>query len=244
MKFLIILLVASLVAAVPRSEKEEREEKRERTELEERGFVDGIPMPMPHVIMDVPEIFNSSQCIFKPEEKVVSCRRAAETVECPAVCDTSVLGADFEKRERKFNVWGIGVIGHEERIENVRYWLYPRRLDNSSYLNHTYVADNGRVVDLVIGCGERFVDVAGLRITDCKCYERLVRVFDESSRRPHMSRLESEPTVVEEIPLIGEVLVLDKHVQKRWLWGYGWGGYYGWGWAGYPYYGYGWGWGK
>ena len=59
-----------------------------------------------------------------------------------------------------------------------------------------------------------------------------------------MARLETEPTVVQEVPLIGEVLVLDKHVQKRWLWGYGWGlGAWGWGGWGFPMGGLGW-WGK
>lgn len=230
MKFFIILLVASLAAAELKDSKDEKDA---------RAMVD------PGLVMDAPDMFNSSQCIFRPEEKMFSCRSSVETVECPAICDTTILG---EKRDSKFSVWGIGIIGREQRIENVRYWLYPRKLDNSSYLNHTMVADNGRVVDLVVGCGERFVDVAGLRITDCKCFERLVRMFDVSSRTPHMARLESEPTVVQEIPLIGEVLVLDKHVQKRWLWGFGWGGMgLGWGWGGlgwgFPL-GLGWGWGK
>jgi hypothetical protein len=186
---------------------------------------------------------NSTQCIFKPEEKVVSCRGAVETVECSAVCDTSILG---EKHSSKYSVFGIGMMTERDRIEgkieSVRYWLYPRKLDNSTYLNHSVVADNGRVVDVVVGCGDRFVDVAGLRITDCRCYERLVRLLDDASRQPHMARLETEPTVVQEVPLIGEVLVLDKHVQKRWLWGYGWGlGGWGWGGWGWPYGGLWWG---
>ena len=46
------------------------------------------------------------------------------------------------------------------------------------------------------------------------------------------SELEVKPTV----PLVGEVLVLDKEVSKRWLWGYGWGlGYGGWGYGGLGY---------
>jgi len=208
---------------------------------QERGVVDGVA---PGMAMDLPEGMNSTQCIFKPEDKIVSCRGSVETVECPAVCDTSILG---EKQNSKYSVYGIGMLSEgriEGKAESVRYWLFPRKLDNSSYLNHSVVADNGKVVELVVGCGERFVDVAGLRVTDCRCYERLVRMFDEAARQPHMARLETEPTVVQEIPLIGEVLVLDKHVQKRWLWGYGWGGLGGWGWGAYGWpYGL-WGWGK
>jgi hypothetical protein len=197
----------------------------------------------PALAMDIPlDGFNSSQCIYNVEDKVLSCKGAVEAIECPAVCDTAILG---EKARSRFNIYGIGMVAErvEGKMESVRYWLHPRKLDNSSYLNHTVVADNGKQVDLVVGCGERFVDVAGLRISDCKCYERLVRQFDEAARQPRMVRVETEPTVVQEIPLIGEILVLDKHVQKRWLWGYGWGGLGGWGWGGWPLYG-GWGWGK
>jgi len=227
----IVLLAVSLVASQAPSPSSPSQS--------ERDVVPGLAMDAPA------EGMNSTQCIFKPEEKSVSCRGSVETVECSAVCDTSILG---EKHNSKYSVFGIGMMSERDRvegkIESVRYWLYPRKLDNSSYLNHSVVADNGRVVDVVVGCGERFVDVAGLRITDCRCYERLVRLFDDASRQPHMARLETEPTVVQEVPLIGEVLVLDKHVQKRWLWGYGWGlGAWGWGGWGFPYGGLGW-WGK
>jgi len=235
MRLAIALLFVSLVAAQAPSE----------SERAQRGMVE---TPVPAMAMDMPDGMNSTQCIFRPEDKTVSCRGPVETIECPAICDTSILG---EKHSNKYSVFGVGMQSEgarvEGRVETIRYWLYPRKLDNSSYLNHSVVADNGRVVDIVVGCGERFVDVAGLRISDCRCYERLVRMFDEAARLPHMARLETEPTIVQEIPLIGEVLVLDKHVQKRWLWGYGWGGLGGWGWGGlglgWPYYG-GWGWGK
>jgi hypothetical protein len=192
----------------------------------------------PGLAMDVPiDTFNSSQCIFNTEDKMLSCKGPVEAVQCAAVCDTAILG---DKEHRKFNIYGIGMVAErvEGKIESVRYWLMPRKMDNSSYLNHSVIAENGKVVDIVVGCGEKFVDVAGLRVTDCRCYERLVRMFDEAAKQPHMVRLETEPTVVQEVPLLGEILVLDKHVQKRWLWGYGWGGL-GWGWGGWPYGGWG-----
>jgi hypothetical protein len=226
----IILLVIGLVVA---------EQLEDRTAEERR---------LPESSADVREMpgFNSSQCIFNSEEKSFTCKTAAESIECGAVCDTTVLG---ERHQNKFNVYGIGMMS--EKVDGTpRFWMYPRRLDNSSYLNHTVVGEGGKVFDIVLGCGgdKAFEksEVVGLRITDCKCYERLTKMFDESAKQPHMVRQETEPTVVQEIPLIGEVLVLDKHVQKRWLWGYGWGGlgWGGWGWGGWGYPYYGWGWGK
>jgi hypothetical protein len=185
--------------------------------------------------MEMADGFNSSQCIYKPEERILSCRGPSDPIECNTVLDTTLIG---DKPTTRFNIFGISLATENDRsdakIEQVRYWLHPRRLDNSSYLNHSCVADNGKVVDIVLGCGDKFVDVAGLRVADCKCFARFVKLFDVSTRQPHMVRLETEPTVVQEIPLIGEVLVLDKHVSKRWLWGYGWGGLgLGWGWGGF-----------
>jgi len=188
------------------------------------------------MMMDMPEGFNSSRCIYRPEEKILSCRGSVETIECNAECDTKALGSKFEN---KYSIYGIGLVGEKsESIESTKYFMYPRKLDNSSYVNHTVIGENGKVFNSVIGCGDKFIDVVGMRIPDCKCFERLVKIFESGSRVPQMVRLETEPTVVQEIPLIGEILVLDKNVQKRWLWGYGWGS---WGWSPYASYGYWWG---
>lgn len=198
-----------------------------------------------NMMFDAPvAAFNHSQCVFKPEDKLVSCRVSpVETVECSAVCDTSALGSGEHKN--RYNVYGIGLradCGDKcDQIESKRYWLYPRKLDNTTYLNHSVVAENGKRFDTVVGCGEnKFIDVVGLRVNDCRCYERLVRVFEETSKLPQMVRLESGPAVLEEVGLVGEILVLDKSVQKRWLYGYGFGlnGLYGWG--GLGLYGYPW----
>jgi hypothetical protein len=130
-------------------------------------------------------------------------------------------------------------------VESMRYWLYPRSLNGTTYANRTVALENGRVADLMLWYGERAATEGqqlGVRVTDVQCYERLVRLFADASRQPHMVRLEAGPQAVQEIPLFGEVLVMDKNVQKRWLWGYGWGlGSWGWGAWGWPYGGYWWG---
>jgi hypothetical protein len=186
-------------------------------------------------IMDASTSFNHSQCIFRPEDRIFSCRGAdAISVEC---------GAVGEFGDRKFSVFGMGMIPDAEgrSVESMRYWLYPRSLNGTTYANRTVAIEGGRLVDLILWAGERAAagaETLGIRITDLKCYERLVRMFAEASRQPHMVRLEAGPQAVQEVPLFGEVLIMDKNVQKRWLWGYGWGlGGLGWGWGGL-----GWGW--
>jgi len=180
--------------------------------------------------------FNHSQCIVKPEERIFSCKSAGQAIECPASVELSQLGD-------RWSIFGLSMIqgSDESRFESMRYWLYPRKMNASSYMNRSVELEGGRSVDLQLWAGESR-DSVGIRITDVKCYERLVRLFADAGRAPHMVRLEAGSNIVQEIPLFGEVLVMDKNVQKRWLWGYGWGLGYGWGWGGWgwPYYGYGW----
>jgi hypothetical protein len=183
----------------------------------------------------------SSQCIFKPEERLFTCRNVNESnvAECEAV-------AEFG--DRRFSVFGIGMIqdvAESSGVESTRYWLYPRSFNATSiadrkvklYGNHSVILQDGRVADLMLWYGERATTEGqqlGIRVTDVKCYERLVRLFANSSRQPHMIRLEAGPQAVQEVPVFGEVLVMDKNFQKRWLWGYGWG-LDGWGWDAWDY---------
>jgi len=191
-------------------------------------------------MMDANGSFNHSQCIFRPEERQIACRGAdGVSIEC---------GAVGEFGDRRFSVFGMSMIpdvAEGRAVESMRYWLYPRSLNGTTYANRTVALENGRVADLMLWYGERAATEGqqlGVRVTDVQCYERLVRLFADASRQPHMVRLEAGPQAVQEIPLFGEVLVMDKNVQKRWLWGYGWGlGSWGWGAWGWPYGGYWWG---
>lgn len=161
--------------------------------------------------------------------------RTVGLIECPAVFEC--------KGDRVFRVFGLSRIPEmvEGKTEMMRYWLYPRKLDNSTYFNHT-IRIGDALSDLVLYFGDKFIDY-GFRVTDLKCYERLVGLFKESTMT-HLVPLEGIKT---EVPLFGEVLVLDKNVQKKWLYGYGWGlgSSLGWGWGGlgygYPYSAYYWG---
>jgi len=221
----------------PLSERDVTKQEERDVNMQERA----VDMSM--MMMDMPDNMNHTQCIWKPEEKILSCKGGVETVECDAVGELSAMG------DRKFNLFGIGVMPERSdisKVDSVRYWLYPRKLDNSSYMNHSIVVDNGKVVDLCIYFSEKTIDVTGIRVTDMKCWNKVVRMFVSASRVPHMVKLETEPTIVQEVPVIGEVMIYDKVMQKRWLYGYGWSPY-SWGWSGLYspyYYGLGLGWGK
>jgi len=175
----------------------------------------------------IPVAANSSQCIYRTDTSLLSCRGPGEVVvECPGVLDSSRFGA------RRIDVFGISQIaaaaaGGDQKPESVRFALFPRDFDNTTYLNDSIQVEGGQQVDLRL----RFSadndtassGVAGIRVSDVKCYQRLVDLFN-SSAVDHIVQIGNN-----KVNLLGEILVADKSAQKRWLGGlWGWGLGFGW----------------
>jgi len=207
-----------------------------------------------------PSSGNFSQCVYREDVKLFSCRGLKGIVECPVVLGISTY---------KFDFFGLGFSETDKTDEFTRFWLYPRSIDNITYANHSIVV-NEKPVELVLYYDDVFT-YYGFRITDLLCYSNLISLFRFAPTETHMVPLESKLLVKPTIGLFSEILVIDKDIKKRWLGGWGlggwglggyggwggWGGYGGWGWGGYGLgyggyglgyglgYGYGgWGWGK
>jgi hypothetical protein len=133
----------------------------------------------------------------------------------------------------KFPVFGIRrdvELSERTPIEDSVFELFPRKIDNTTYMNSTMVVE-GKPVEILLYWNEKAIH-AGYRVTEVKCYRRLIeKVFVPSTLR-QLVKLENG----EEIHLFGEVLFADKPQQKRWLgfgfpffgaglfgWGLGWG---------------------
>jgi len=186
---------------------------------------------------------NATQCIYKPEEKTLSCQSDSETfVECPTIGEWSMLDAG----SHKFPIFGLStprcmVSASECSPQNTVYRLHPRKPDNETYSSHTIVSNKtGKAVDIMLwGSGSLAIGegtpMAGLRVSDVKCFERLVKLNAETCRTPRTFGIVHNATSSEEVTLCGEILVVDKSLQKRW---FGWGGLGMWGW-GWPYWGFG-----
>ena len=178
---------------------------------------------------------NVTECIYRPVDKILSCRGLTGEVECPAVCESKGV------QQHLYKIFGLGYVPEldDVKAELVRYWLYPRSLDNMTYYNHSIITESG-VRDIFLYYGDKFVEY-GLRVTDLKCYERIVGLIKVSSVE-HVVTLDSELEIKPTVPLVGEILVFDKEVSKRWLYGYGWGlGLNRWGYGGLGYGGLGYG---
>jgi hypothetical protein len=161
---------------------------------------------------------NVTQCIYRPEDKILACRGTTGDVECESVFEWS--------GESDWKIFGLGFVPEllEAKNEQIKYFLFPRNLDNVTYVNHTVIVD-GAERDLFLYYGEKRVEF-GFRVVDPVCWSRIVSLIRVSSDGVNA--------------MIGEVLLMDKQVAKRWLWGYGWGlGLGGWGYGGlgygYPY---------
>lgn len=203
---------------------------------------DAAEQMMAGMSMDLPAGLNSTQCIYRPEDKIVSCKSAEEVIECPAESDVSVFGEKFEKPN--YNIWGIGkCVEKKEEIKSMMYSLYPRSMENSTYMQSWKMWEDKKI-PFVFACKkESFVEVAGLRVKDCECFNRISDMLVHAFKAPHIAELATAESVIEEIELAGEVMIMDEQIRKRWLFGWGWGlglglgwGFGGLGW-GFPFWG-------
>jgi hypothetical protein len=170
---------------------------------------------------------NASQCIYRPEVRKVSCRGpTGSIVDCP-------VKVDFTHPDSfKFDVFGLRrdpVKSFVTPVEDRLYELYPRSLDNTTYLDFKIV-DGETPVELYFYWGEKSTE-SGLRVTDRKCFVQLVEgVINKSSLRQVVTVAGNKG----EIELFGEILVAEKPATKRWLG-------FGWPWFGGLGFGFGWG---
>merc|ERR1712127_462825 len=181
----------------------------------------------------------ATKCMFKSEDEMVSCKKGEEIVECK--CEIS------EKEMHsmpKMNLLGIGMVDKESK----RFPLFPRFVNETIYRPATCEKNK---LPIVFGCGKKFASAIGLRVEDCKCFEKLSVMLKVAAKEPFMGEVKD---MEEKVEMISEMLIMDKDLEKRFLWG-GWGlGYHGfglgygglgwgglgWGWGGLG----GWGWGK
>jgi hypothetical protein len=122
-------------------------------------------------------------------------------------------------------------VGTDVPVEKALFHLYPRHVDNTTYLNYSVEID-GTAHDLVLYYGENFVHY-GIRILDETCFEKIYKVFTQVVDY-HVIHL-ATPSESVSVSLLGEVLIHDSVVAKRWLYGYGYWGYPYYGWYSYPY---------
>ncbi|CAF0784614.1 unnamed protein product [Brachionus calyciflorus] len=151
----------------------------------------------------VPSAGNNSQCVYRPQSRVLGCRGSDNVVECETV----------GQLPQGFEVFGLGRESLEGvvSVESQRYWFYPRELNQTVYHNHTVQGQN-TTEELSLFHLERNQTV-GLRVPDVKCWTRLVELFN-ASVGVHVVPVLNSTT---EVPLFGEVLILERQAQKRWL---------------------------
>ena len=166
-------------------------------------------------------VSNATQCVYNKREERLSCRDGEEVVECDAAFEF-----EREEDEKRFKIFGLGArdFGEEKNYRSLVFCLYPRGLDNSSYVNES--------ARWSLYQSEKRGDL-GFRVEKASCYERLIRVFLQADDK-HVVKIGER-----NVTLFGEILTLDRSVQKRWFYGYGFYPYFNgfWGWYGWPYYG-------
>jgi hypothetical protein len=159
---------------------------------------------------------NSTQCVYSSKKMELACKGDDdnEIIECSAEAKFGDLSKDLTV----FGISRIVDVSKEISRESVRYWFYPRSIDNATYRDHK-VLDGSEQKDLVLYYSEKFIDF-GIRVTDEKCYISIVQLFDGATMN-HMVSVNGDEK--EDISLFGEVLIANQETAKRYVTGFGWG---------------------
>jgi hypothetical protein len=166
-----------------------------------------VDMTLARFERNMPIGLNATECVFVPETKLFSCKGVPGVVECPSI---------FEwVSQPKYHIFGIGFIPELKNIKSefVRFWLYPRSIDNIRFFNHSLIIE-GELANLFLYYSDVKMVENGFRVTDLSCFARLIRLFKISSVE-RMCELDSPMTPKPKVLMFGEVLVQDNIVSKR-----------------------------
>ncbi len=120
--------------------------------------------------------------------------------------------------------------------EFVRFLLFPRTLDNTTYSNSSILV-NGERKSILLYYGENFSDF-GIRVTNMRCFQKMVNFFEQTLLYI-IAPIESDNR--RNVLMFGEILIVNREITKRWResgWGLGLGfGIFGWSGMGTPFWG-------
>jgi len=154
----------------------------------------------------IPIGVNGTQCMFINSLMKFTCRGVQDIISCDAVSHLDGV---------KNDIFGIGRMLEKNKENNVRYWLYPRIINTTLYLNHTLITDKSDKlpINVMLYQGDKFIDF-GVRVIDLKCYNRLVSNFDLITNE-HIVELDSDLDVRPTVSLISEILFIDRNINRR-----------------------------
>jgi hypothetical protein len=155
---------------------------------------------------NIPESENSSQCVYRSDERSLDCRAFGVLMECPAALELN--------SSLKFEVFGIGrnasIKSLVTPIESRVFELYPRKLNNQTY--HKVFVDD-KPAELFLYFGKKSSSL-GIRVTDRKCFIQLIHVVFGLCKSHDVANF-VEGNKTEKVDFIGEVLIAEKKVDKR-----------------------------
>lgn len=123
-------------------------------------------------------------------------------------------------------MFGIGKFPENSNFtnESFKFFLYPKNFENQTYLNYAAESD-GKSYEFFL-YHSNSTDSHGFRVSNYECYQKLVDLIQASTNFYDAKIFGKETPVT----LLGEIMYMDKSVEKRWFWPY-----YGLGWWGFGY---------
>jgi hypothetical protein len=165
---------------------------------------------------------NLTQCIYQLENTTIACKDVNLNVcECPVFFEWPILPSFA-----LYKIFGLDIALDIDvaKKEPIKFRLYPWQSNNSKNVDHTIINING-IKDIFIYYGDKFVDY-GFRISEFKCYQRLVDLIRGSSvQNKNLTKSDLNVQLAQkEMSMIGQVLIFDKETltltkKQRWLFG-------------------------
>ena len=112
-------------------------------------------------------------CKWIANETLISCIGPKSIIECPAVANFTGLPLNFTT----FAIGRIATLNYTTtELHAHKFWLYPRSIDNTNWLNRTLTLNN-TTVDITFYHSDVSNNTWGIRVVDHACFLDLATLF-------------------------------------------------------------------
>jgi len=146
---------------------------------------------------------NRTECVFLSSKKMLSCHGPESMLECPAM--------QTLPNTENYEMFGLGFYAGKSDM----FRIIPRALDNSGWNTGLYDAEAMKYATL--STSDEFL---GVKVTDVKCFDRMVETIFSASNRNEMTfvggesvRVFGDLMIAKDLP---EMVVTEKREEQEW----------------------------
>ena len=109
-------------------------------------------------------------------------------------------------------IYGLGRVSTPVKGDLVKYWMYPRVFNTTTYSNHK--KNTTESFDIELYHSATINQNFGIRLTESKCFTNMVNFINTLRKEKEVTLVESGDAN-QQVKLFGEVLIVNQDEQKR-----------------------------